>query len=71
MKVYLIAGEPSGDLLGSRFMKAMRQKLGDGVEFYGVGGDTMEAQGLKTLFDISDLAIMGLTEIIPSSSNIE
>jgi hypothetical protein len=34
MKVYLIAGEPSGDLLGSRFMKAMRQKLGDGVEFY-------------------------------------
>lgn len=66
MKIYLIAGEPSGDLLGSRFMRAMRQKTGGDVEFFGVGGDTMEAEGLKPLFDISDLAIMGLTEVIPS-----
>lgn len=41
MKIYLIAGEPSGDLLGSRFMRAMRQKAAGGVEFYGIGGDTM------------------------------
>lgn len=66
MKIYLIAGEPSGDLLGSRFMRAMRQKAGENVEFFGVGSDTMEAEGLKPLFDISDLAIMGLTEVIPS-----
>lgn len=66
MKIYLIAGEPSGDLLGSRFMRAMRQKAAGGVEFYGIGGDTMEVEGLKSLFDISDLAIMGLTEVIPS-----
>lgn len=66
MKIYLIAGEPSGDLLGSRFMRAMRQKTNGAVEFYGVGGDTMEVEGLKSLFDISDLAIMGLTEVIPS-----
>lgn len=66
MKIYLIAGEPSGDLLGSRFMRAMREKTNDEVEFFGLGGDTMEAAGLKSLFDISDLAIMGLVEVIPS-----
>ena len=70
LKIYLIAGEPSGDLLGSRFMRAMRRKLGDKVEFYGVGGDTMEKEGLTPLFDISDLAVMGLVEIIPSIPKI-
>ena len=65
MKIYLVAGEPSGDLLGARFMRAMRRKEKN-VEFFGVGGDAMEAEGLKPLFDISDLAVMGLTEVIPS-----
>ncbi len=66
LKVYLIAGEPSGDLLGSRLMRALRRKTAGKVEFFGLGGDTMEAEGLKPLFDISDLAIMGLIEVIPS-----
>ena len=69
MKIYLIAGEPSGDLLGSRLMRAMRKK-DKKVEFFGVGGDTMEAEGLKSLYDISDLAVMGLTEVIPSIPKI-
>lgn len=69
MKIYLIAGEPSGDLLGSRLMRAMRLK-DKNIEFYGVGGDTMEAEGLKSLYDISDLAVMGLTEVIPSIPKI-
>lgn len=66
LKVYIIAGEPSGDLLGSRFMRAMVKKTNGQVEFYGVGGESMEKAGLKSLFDISDLAIMGLAEVIPS-----
>lgn len=65
-KIYLIAGEPSGDLLGSRLMKAIKRQTNGNVEFYGVGGDTMAKEGLKSLFDISDLAIMGLLEVIPS-----
>ncbi|MBR1647982.1 MAG: lipid-A-disaccharide synthase [Alphaproteobacteria bacterium] len=65
-KIYLIAGEPSGDALGARFMRAMKKKLGDEVEFFGLGGENMEKEGLKSLFDISDLAIMGLIEVIPS-----
>lgn len=66
LKIYLIAGEPSGDLLGSRLMRALRDKTGGNVEFFGLGGDTMEAEGLTPLFGISDLAIMGLVEVIPS-----
>ena len=66
LKIYLIAGEPSGDLLGSRLMRALRKKTDNQVEFFGLGGDTMEAEGLKSIFDISDLAIMGLVEVIPS-----
>ena len=69
MKIYLIAGEPSGDLLGSRFMRAMKNKHPD-VEFVGVGGESMENAGLKSLFDISDLAVMGLAEVIPSIPKI-
>lgn len=65
-KVYLIAGEPSGDLLGSRLMRALRKKTDGKVEFYGVGGETMEQEGLMPLFDIADLSIMGIMEIIPS-----
>lgn len=66
LKVYIIAGEPSGDLLGSRLMRAFIKKNGKNVEFKGIGGDTMEVAGLKSLFDISELSIMGLLEIIPS-----
>lgn len=66
LKIYLIAGEPSGDLLGSRLMRALREKTKGNVEFFGLGGDTMEHEGLKPLFDISELAVMGITEVIPS-----
>ena len=69
MKIYLIAGEPSGDLLGSRFMRAMKEKHPE-VEFVGIGGESMENAGLKSLFDISDLAVMGLAEVIPSIPKI-
>ena len=66
LKIYLIAGEPSGDLLGSRLMRALRKKTNNNVEFFGLGGDTMEQEGLTPLFDISELAVMGLVEVIPS-----
>lgn len=65
MKFYLIAGEPSGDALGARLIDAIRRK-DKNAEFYGIGGDSMQKKGLTSLFDISDLAIMGLTEVIPS-----
>lgn len=65
MKYYLIAGEPSGDALGAKLMEALRRH-DKKAQFFGVGGDTMQSQGLDSLFDIKDLAVMGLAEVIPS-----
>ena len=63
--VYLIAGEASGDLLASRLMIALKDKTGGKVTFAGVGGATMKEQGFDTLFDNSELAVMGLMEVLP------
>lgn len=64
MKVYLIAGEPSGDLLGARVMRALKRQQPDS-QIFGVGGETMQAEGLKSLFDIKDLSVMGFLEVLP------
>lgn len=63
-KFYIIAGEPSGDLLASRLMLALRAK-DPTIEFVGLGGETMIAQGFDTLFDISDISVMGIFEVLP------
>ena len=63
--VFLIAGEPSGDLLGARLMAALRDRYRGRVRFAGVGGPAMAEQGLNSLLPISDLAVMGLLEVVP------
>lgn len=68
--VYLVAGEPSGDLLASRLMRALKEKTNGKVRFAGVGGETMIENGFKSLFDSSELAVMGLAEVIPSIPRI-
>ncbi len=68
--IFLIAGEPSGDLLGARLMTALEELTGGKVRFAGVGGPGMAAHGLKTLFPISELAIMGIFEAVPHLFNI-
>lgn len=69
MKIYIIAGEPSGDLLASRLMRAMIAKYPD-VQFFGIGGEAMEREGLKSLFNISELSVMGIFEVLPSIPRI-
>lgn len=69
MKIYLIAGEPSGDLLGSRLMRAIIAKAPE-TQFFGLGGETMEREGLQSLFNIKELAVMGLLEVLPSIPRI-
>ncbi len=64
MRVFLIAGEPSGDRLGGALMQGLKQLRPD-VEFAGVGGDAMQAQGMDSLFPMSELSIMGLAEVLP------
>lgn len=70
IRVFLIAGEPSGDQLGGHIMAAIRRMADGDVEFAGVGGDAMSAQGLTSLFPLSDLAIFGIIEVIPHAPRI-
>jgi lipid-A-disaccharide synthase len=64
MKIYFVTGEPSGDLLASSLMKALKEKTPD-VEFYGIGGETMRPYGLNSLFNMAELTVMGFFEVIP------
>src|SRR3954463_64090 len=62
-RIFLIATEESGDRLGARLMKVLRQRLGDTVQFEGVGGRSMAAEGLSSLFPIEELSIVGLADV--------
>jgi lipid-A-disaccharide synthase len=68
--VYIIAGEPSGDSLGGKLMAALKERTGGAVRFAGIGGETMAAEGLASIAPIADLAIMGVTEVLPSLRRI-
>ncbi len=63
-RVFLIATEESGDRLGANLMKVLRQRLGDGVRFEGVGGRAMAREGLELLFPIEELSIIGLAAVV-------
>ncbi|MCI2393716.1 lipid-A-disaccharide synthase [Aliiroseovarius sediminis] len=64
MKVFLIAGEPSGDRLGAALMAGLTT-LVDEVQFQGIGGTEMQALGLRSQFPMSELSIMGIAEVAP------
>src|SRR5215212_4008744 len=65
LTVWLIAGEESGDQLGAKLMPALKMLLGPtAVAFAGVGGEAMAAQGLRTLFPLSDIAVMGIGAVV-------
>lgn len=63
--IFLVAGEPSGDALGAKLMAALKRATGGRVRFAGVGGERMAAEGLTSLFPLTDIAVMGLTEVLP------
>lgn len=64
MKVFLVAGELSGDRLGGALMEGLRSLVPD-VEFAGVGGPLMAGQGLESLFPMDELSVMGIAEVLP------
>ena len=63
-RIFLIATEESGDRLGANLMKVLRQRLGDGVLFEGVGGRAMAREGLESRFPIEELSIIGLAAVV-------
>lgn len=63
LRIALCAGEASGDLLGAGLVQQLRQRFPN-AEFAGIGGDQMRAAGLDAWFDASELAVMGLAEVL-------
>ena len=63
VRVALVAGEASGDLLGAGLVAALRERL-PGAEFAGIGGQAMRDAGLQAWHDCSELAVMGLAEVL-------
>jgi lipid-A-disaccharide synthase len=64
MKLFLIAGEPSGDRLGAALIEGLHE-LQPGFTFHGVGGPQMQAAGLASLFPMAELSVMGIAEVLP------
>lgn len=61
---FLIAGEPSGDLLGARLMRALAKATHGRARFVGIGGPRMQAEGIELFFPQSELAHFGLFELL-------
>ncbi len=68
--IYIVAGEPSGDLLGGKLMAALKLRLLGKIHFAGIGGESMALQGLESRVDLSELAIMGVAEVLPQARRI-
>ena len=65
LKFFIIAGEMSGDILGASLMSGLITETKGKVSFYGVGGPLMTDVGLNSMFNMSDLSVMGVFEVIP------
>lgn len=63
-KLFIVAGEPSGDQLGGKLMAALKTACNGKITIEGVGGEAMEAQGLVSLFPLADITVMGLLAIL-------
>ena len=67
--VMIIAGEASGDIYGARLVMAIKE-LEPCIEFFGLGGPEMERAGVRIMHQLSAMAVVGMTEIIPKSRYI-
>ena len=70
MKLFMIAGEASGDLLGGALMAGLRE-LRPEVEFQGIGGPRMAQQGLTSQFPMDELSVMGIWEVLPKYRHLK
>ncbi|MFT4045460.1 MAG: lipid-A-disaccharide synthase [Solimonas sp.] len=69
LKIAVVAGELSGDLLGGALVAALRARLPD-AQFYGVAGPRMRAAGVEAIASIDQLSVMGIAEVLPALPRI-
>jgi lipid-A-disaccharide synthase len=70
LRLMIVCGEPSGDLLGAQLMTALRDQTDGAVAFCGVGGAAMAALGFESLFPLDATSVMGIVEIVPAIPKI-
>jgi lipid-A-disaccharide synthase len=71
LKIFIIAGEDSGDKLGSAIIDSLREAFDGSINFVGIGGNGMMNRGLDSIFPMSDLSVMGLVEIALQYPNLK
>lgn len=64
LRIAIVAGEESGDLLGADLVRSLASQSGREIELFGVGGRHLQVLGLQSLFDQSQIAIMGVTAVV-------
>lgn len=64
IRLFIVAGEHSGDALGAKLIASLKRRLGTGLDMRGVGGEAMEREGLVSDFPMSDVAVMGPVAIL-------
>jgi len=70
IRLYIVAGEASGDALGARLIAALHRLSDRPVQVHGIGGPLMQAEGVTSLFPMQELAVMGLVEILPHARHL-
>lgn len=70
IRLYLIAGEASGDALGAALLAGLRVLRPD-LQVQGIGGPLMQAEGLHSLFAMDELSVMGLAEVLPKYAHLK
>lgn len=70
LKIFITAGEVSGDTLGAQLMRSLKKDCPLPIEFYGVGGDQMQSEGMHSIFPMRELSVMGITEVLPKAAKI-
>lgn len=63
-RIYIIAGEASGDFIGAQLIQALKKQNAK-IQIFGIGGHLMQDEGLESLFPMQELSIMGIIEVVP------
>ena len=71
MKIVVITGEESGDYLGAALLNALEKFYDQKLDIYGIGGKALKSKGIKNFYNISEINVMGIIEVIPKIFHIK